>query len=308
LAKNKTINILNNNISIKTIKNYHPNSMSINNNINENKVAFYKLPKNDKYNNQKNTLDKNNSAPNIHLHNGDFNSSNMRKKFFVNNSKKNKFKNAKMNLRENRIKFLLKEKNETNSQIKKENIIYPKNNYKKLKLPFYIINNNQNFANNIKVNLNTNIINENLIEKIKKKNMEEYKKFKDLKIDENENIQKIITNPRKKIKSCESRKYILPTKKLDKKYSKNISTSDLERELNSNNSAFNTIFKNLNAEKGRNNHLKNIILNREQSDKFSYNIQLDKSNINNSRKLNLNNISGKLYLENFNKVMTKKTN
>ena len=49
----------------------------------------------------------------------------------------------------------------------------------------------------------------------------------------------------------------MPTKKLDKKYSKNISTSDLERELNSNNSAFNTIFKNLNAEKGRNNHLKN---------------------------------------------------
>ena len=33
LAKNKTINILNNNISIKTIKNYHPNSLSINNNI-----------------------------------------------------------------------------------------------------------------------------------------------------------------------------------------------------------------------------------------------------------------------------------
>ena len=43
LEKSKTINILNNNISIKTIKNYHPNSLSINNNINENKIPQNKF-------------------------------------------------------------------------------------------------------------------------------------------------------------------------------------------------------------------------------------------------------------------------
>ena len=112
LAKNKTINILNNNISIKTIKNYHPNSMSINNNINENKIPIYKFPNfnnNYKYESQRHTLEKNNSAPNIHLHNIDVNSNNVRKKFFLNNSKKNKMKNSKIKVKETGIKYLLKE-------------------------------------------------------------------------------------------------------------------------------------------------------------------------------------------------------
>ena len=307
LAKNKTINILNNNISIKTIKNYHPNSMSMNNNINENKIPFYKFPKNEKYNNQKNTLEKNNSAPNILLNNAELNSNNVRKKFFINNSKKSKYKNSKINIKGSGINFLIKENNDTTSQINKEGIINQKNNYKKLKLPFYIASNNQNFANNIKVNLNTNIINENLIEKIKRKNLEEYNKIRDLKLDEMDNIHKIKTNSRKKIKSCESRKLILQSRKLNKKYSKIMSTSDLERDINKNNSTFNTIFKNLNYEKGRNNRLKNMILNRAPSNKIIYNIQNDKSNINNSNRINLNNISEKIYLDNFNKITSKKT-
>ena len=87
--KSKTINILNNNISIKTIKNYHPNNLSINNNISENKVPLGKYLYNN-FNNdrQKRSLEKNNSAPNIYLHN--FNSNNVRKKFLLKKKKKNK--------------------------------------------------------------------------------------------------------------------------------------------------------------------------------------------------------------------------
>ena len=173
LTKNKTINILNNNISIKTIKNYHPNSMSINNNINENKIPIYKFPINNNNNNnfknesQGHTLEKNNSAPNIHLRNIDVNSNNVRKKFFLNNTKKNKFKNSKIKVKDTRIKYLLKENNDNNPLIDKENNKYSKNSYQKIKLPFYIMNNNKNFEEKLKINLNTNTINENLIKKIK---------------------------------------------------------------------------------------------------------------------------------------------
>ena len=149
LAKNKTINILNNNISIKTIKNYHPNSMSINNNINENKIPIYKFPNainNYKYESQRHTLEKNNSAPNILLHNIDVNSNNVRKKFFLNNSKKNKMKNSKIKVKEIGIKYLLKENNDNNPHlIDKESNQFSKSNYQKIKLPFYIMNNNKNF-------------------------------------------------------------------------------------------------------------------------------------------------------------------
>ena len=318
LTKNKTINILNNNISIKTIKNYHPNSMSINNNINENKIPIYKFPINNnnnnnfKYGSQGHTLEKNNSAPNIHLRNIDVNSNNVRKKFFLNNTKKNKFKNSKIKVKDTRIKYLLKENNDNNPLIDKENNKYSKNSYQKIKLPFYIMNNNKNFEEKLKINLNTNTINENLIEKIKEKNKEEYNKFINLKLDEMENLNKIKASKKKKVKSCESRKNILSYQKLQKNFNKYMSTSNLEKDLIKNNSTFNVIFKNLNNEKGeKNNYLKNMILNNKPNDlnnNIISHLQMDKSSINNSRKINLNNLSGKIYLESYNKIINKKSN
>ena len=314
LTKNKTINILNNNISIKTIKNYHPNNLSINNNISENKIPLYKFPenKNYKYESQRRTLEKNNSAPNIHLHNIDVNSNNVRKKFFLNNTKKNKNKNSKIKVRETGIKYLLKEKNINNIHEDKEKALYQKNNYKKVKLPIYIMNNNQNFAERLKINLNTNTINENLIQKIKDKNMEEFNKLSSLKFDEMENLDKTKVNAKKNVKSCESRKFISPHKKLQKKFNKIMSSSNMERDFIKNNSTFNHIFKNLNNEKGeRSNYLKNIILHNKGNDlnnNFIFNLQMDKSSINNSRKINLNNLSEKIYLESYNKALSKKSN
>ena len=174
------------------------------------------------------------------------------------------------------------------------------------------MNNNKNFEEKLKINLNTNTINENLIEKIKQKNMEEYNKFINLKLDGMENLNKTKTNKRKKVKSSESRKYISPHKKFQKKFNKIMSTSNLERDFNKNNSTFNTIFKNLNNDRGdKSNYLKNMILHNKlnyPANDINYNLQMDKSSINNSRKINLNNISGKIYLESFNKVVSKKSN
>ena len=297
--KSKTINILNNNISIKTIKNYHPNNLSINNNISENKVPLGKYLYNN-FNNdrQKRSLEKNNSAPNIYLHN--FNSNNVRKKFLLNNAKKNKFKNSKIKSEEERINYLLKEKDGKN----KREIKYSKNNYQKVKLPFYIANSNKNLDDKLKLNININTINENLIEKIKKKNKEEYLKYINLKPEEIENLNNIKANRKVNVKSCESRTYIIPHKKLKKNFNKMISTSNFEKDLNKNNTTFNFLFKNLNNEKGeRNNFLKNLILHNKLNDQnknIIFNLQMDKSNINNSRKMSLNNISGKIYLDSYN--------
>ena len=305
--KSKTINILNNNISIKTIKNYHPNNLSINNNISENKVPLGKYLYNN-FNNdrQKRSLEKNNSAPNIYLHN--FNSNNVRKKFLLNNAKKNKFKNSKIKSEEERINYLLKEKDGKN----KREIKYSKNNYQKVKLPFYIANSNKNLDDKLKLNININTINENLIEKIKKKNKEEYLKYINLKPEEIENLNNIKANRKVNVKSCESRTYIIPHKKLKKNFNKMISTSNFEKDLNKNNTTFNFLFKNLNNEKGeRNNFLKNLILHNKLNDQnknIIFNLQMDKSNINNSRKMSLNNISGKIYLDSYNKVVNKKSN
>ena len=305
--KSKTINILNNNISIKTIKNYHPNNLSINNNISENKVPLGKYLYNN-FNNdrQKRSLEKNNSAPNIYIHN--FNSNNVRKKFLLNNAKKNKFKNSKIKSEEERINYLLKEKDGKN----KREIKYSKNNYQKVKLPFYIANSNKNLDDKLKLNININTINENLIEKIKKKNKEEYLKYINLKPEEIENLNNIKANRKVNVKSCESRTYIIPHKKLKKNFNKMISTSNFEKDLNKNNTTFNFLFKNLNNEKGeRNNFLKNLILHNKLNDQnknIIFNLQMDKSNINNSRKMSLNNISGKIYLDSYNKAVNKKSN
>ena len=305
LAKNKTINILNSNISIKTIKNYHPDSENMNNNINENnnQIMLYKYPINNyKYdNNLKEKLDKNNSAPNIHLYNIDINSNNVRKKFFLNNTKVNKYKKPEICLKEQ--KFILNQNNDKNTLELKEKSVNSKNNYKKIKLPFYIMNNNnKNFEEKLKVNLNTNNINENLINKIKQKNIEEYNKFINLKLDEIENFNKIKVDRKKKIKSYESRKYISPKKKLQKKFNKIMSSTTIEKDLYRNNSAFNIIFKNMNNEKGeRNNKLKNMFLNNYKNESNN-NI---KSNINKKRKINLNNFNEKIYLESYSKVFNK---
>lgn len=310
LAKNKTINILNNNINIKTIKNYHPNSLSINNNINENKIPMFKFPKNNfKYENQRHTLEKNNSAPNIHLSNININPNNVRKKFFLNNTKKNKLRTSKIKVKDIGNKYLFKEYNDNNPVSDKENIIFSKNNYKGVKLPYYIMNNNKNLEEALKINLNTNTINENLIQKIKNKNLEEFNKLSNLKLDETENLNKTKIT-KKKVKSCESRKFTSSQKKLHKKFNKIISTSNIERDYIKNNSAFNIVFKNLNHDKGeRNNYLKNMILNnkpKEQNNQVNYNLQVDKTIINNSRRINLNNKNGKIYLESHNKVINKK--
>lgn len=309
-AKNKTINILNSNISIKTIKNYHPDNANMNNNINENnnQIMLYKYPiNNHKYDNtKKDKLDKNNSAPNIHLYNLDINSNNVRKKFFLNNNKINKYKKPNINLKEQKI--ILKENEDKNIIEMKERTINSKNNYKKIKLPFYIVNNNKNFEEKLKMNLNTNNINDNLINKIKQKNIDEYNKYINLKLDEMENFNKLKANRKKKIKSCESRKSISPKKKLQKKFNKIMSSTTIEKDLYRNNSAFNIIFKNINNEKGEKySQLKNMILNNNKNE-FNNNIlnnQRDKSHINNSRKINLNNNNGKIYLESYSKVLNK---
>ena len=310
-AKNKTINILNSNISIKTIKNYHPDNANMNNNINENnnQIMLYKYPiNNHKYDNtKKDKLDKNNSAPNIHLYNLDINSNNVRKKFFLNNNKINKYKKPNINLKEQKI--ILKENEDKNMVEMKERTINSKNNYKKIKLPFYIVNNNKNFEEKLKMNLNTNNINDNLINKIKQKNIDEYNKYINLKLDEMENFNKLKANRKKKIKSCESRKSISPKKKLQKKFNKIMSSTTIEKDLYRNNSAFNIIFKNINNEKGEKySQLKNMILNNNKNEFNNNNIlnnQRDKSHINNSRKINLNNNNGKIYLESYSKVLNK---
>ena len=310
-AKNKTINILNSNISIKTIKNYHPDNANMNNNINENnnQIMLYKYPiNNHKYDNaKKDKLDKNNSAPNIHLYNLDINSNNVRKKFFLNNNKINKYKKPNINLKEQKI--ILKENEDKNIIEIKERTINSKNNYKKIKLPFYIVNNNKNFEEKLKMNLNTNNINDNLINKIKQKNIDEYNKYINLKLDEMENFNKLKANRKKKIKSCESRKSISPKKKLQKKFNKIMSSTTIEKDLYRNNSAFNIIFKNINNEKGEKySQLKNMILNNNKNEFNNNNIlnnQRDKSHINNSRKINLNNNNGKIYLESYSKVLNK---
>lgn len=310
-AKNKTINILNSNISIKTIKNYHPDNANMNNNINENnnQIMLYKYPiNNHKYDNtKKDKLDKNNSAPNIHLYNLDINSNNVRKKFFLNNNKINKYKKPNINLKEQKI--ILKENEDKNIIEMKERTINSKNNYKKIKLPFYIVNNNKNFEEKLKMNLNTNNINDNLINKIKQKNIDEYNKYINLKLDEMENFNKLKANRKKKIKSCESRKSISPKKKLQKKFNKIMSSTTIEKDVYRNNSAFNIIFKNINNEKGEKySQLKNMILNNNKNEFNNNNIlnnQRDKSHINNSRKINLNNNNGKIYLESYSKVLNK---
>ena len=310
-AKNKTINILNSNISIKTIKNYHPDNANMNNNINENnnQIMLYKYPiNNHKYDNtKKDKLDKNNSAPNIHLYNLDINSNNVRKKFFLNNNKINKYKKPNINLKEQKI--ILKENEDKNIIEMKERTINSKNNYEKIKLPFYIVNNNKNFEEKLKMNLNTNNINDNLINKIKQKNIDEYNKYINLKLDEMENFNKLKANRKKKIKSCESRKSISPKKKLQKKFNKIMSSTTIEKDLYRNNSAFNIIFKNINNEKGEKySQLKNMILNNNKNEFNNNNIlnnQRDKSHINNSRKINLNNNNGKIYLESYSKVLNK---
>ena len=310
-AKNKTINILNSNISIKTIKNYHPDNANMNNNINENnnQIMLYKYPiNNHKYDNtKKDKLDKNNSAPNIHLYNLDINSNNVRKKFFLNNNKINKYKKPNINLKEQKI--ILKENEDKNIIEMKERTINSKNNYKKIKLPFYIVNNNKNFEEKLKMNLNTNNINDNLINKIKQKNIDEYNKYINLKLDEMENFNKLKANRKKKIKSCEARKSISPKKKLQKKFNKIMSSTTIEKDLYRNNSAFNIIFKNINNEKGEKySQLKNMILNNNKNELNNNNIlnnQRDKSHINNSRKINLNNNNGKIYLESYSKVLNK---
>ena len=310
-AKNKTINILNSNISIKTIKNYHPDNANMNNNINENnnQIMLYKYPiNNHKYDNtKKDKLDKNNSAPNIHLYNLDINSNNVRKKFFLNNNKINKYKKPNINLKEQKI--ILKENEDKNIIEMKERTINSKNNYKKIKLPFYIVNNNKNFDEKLKMNLNTNNINDNLINKKKQKNIDEYNKYINLKLDEMENFNKLKANRKKKIKSCESRKSISPKKKLQKKFNKIMSSTTIEKDLYRNNSAFNIIFKNINNEKGEKySQLKNMILNNNKNEFNNNNIlnnQRDKSHINNSRKINLNNNNGKIYLESYSKVLNK---
>ena len=192
------------------------------------------------------------------------------------------------------------------------NKIYPKlyfnKNFKLKSIPQKLIKSNSTTnINSLSSNKTLSII--SFPSKIKQKNLAEFNKFVSIKQDEMENL-KLKVKHKKKIKSCDSRK-ISPNKKLQKKFSKITTCNTLDKELNNNNSTFNVIFKNLNNEKGeRNYYLKNMILHNKQNDQninIINNIQMDKSNINNSRKINLNNLSGKIYLESYNKVMTKKS-
>ena len=88
-----------------------------------------------------------------------------------------------------------------------------------------------------------------------------------------------------------------------------MSSTTVEKDLYKNNSAFNIIFKNMNNERGeKNSQLKNMFLNNNKNEFNNnniYNIQREKSHINKSRRINLNNFNGKIYLESYSKVLNK---
>ena len=309
-------NLISNNIKQKTMKN-NQNNLSMNN-INDNISLYYKYLNYDKYNSVRKSLDKNNSAPNIHLYNTNNSSNANRKKFISNYLKKinnNYFNNPNSSSSTNILSkncdfnFLTKDNsfNHTNNLKKSNNNYTSKNNLKKLPSnnPNNTFNINKNKAN---INLTTSLLGENInIEKYKEKQkLSEYQKFIDKKIVE------LMKDKKTKIDLDNNRLYSPKTKKF-RKISKVMSSSDFGRNKKSEKSGkfANTNYKNINNDNKKNFPDKITIIPKRIQDcepKIYFNSLIAKDiNKTKLKKIPKNpNVKGKIYLDSYNEMMNKK--
>ena len=309
--------------------NNNQNNLSMNN-INDNISLYYKYLNYDKNTGLRKSLDKNNSAPNIYLHNSN-NSSNVNRKKFISNylKKINNGNNASsINLlsKNSDINFATKDNNSflNANNTKNNNNNYYNNNYSSknnlTKLPF---NNNNNTVNMNKnksnINLTTSILGENLnLEKYKvQQKLSEYRKLIDKKIDDLMKDKKSKINKNNNI-SCdiENRRIYSPKAKLYKKISKVTSSSDFGRNKKKKvgGKFSNTNFKNISNENIKNIPDKIAIIPRrieEYDQKIYYNPLINKDKINNNilkKVIRNGNIKGKIYLDSYNEMMLNKKN
>ena len=309
--------------------NNNQNNLSMNN-INDNISLYYKYLNYDKNTGVRKSLDKNNSAPNIYLHNSN-NSSNVNRKKFISNYLK-KINNgniaSSINLlsKNSDINFATKDNNSflnANNTKNNNNNNYYINNYSSKnnlkKLPFNnnnTVNMNKNKSN---INLTTSILGENLnLEKYKvQQKLSEYRKLIDKKIDDLMKDKKTKINKNNNI-SCdiENRRIYSPKAKLYKKISKVTSSSDFGRNKKKKvgGKFSNTNFKNISNENIKNIPDKITIIPRrieEYDQKIYYNPLINKDKINNNilkKVIRNGNIKGKIYLDSYNEMMLNKKN
>ena len=297
------------------------------NNINDNINLYYKYLNYDKNSNIRKSLDKNNSAPNIYLHNSNNSSNINRKKFISNYLKKinNGHNSSSINLlpQNNDMNFATKDSFQNTNNIKNNNNNYinnysSKNNLKKL--PFNNINNTFNMnKNKTNINLTTSILGDNInIEKYKvQQKLSEYRKFIDKKADNLMKDKKTKLNKNNNI-SCdiENRRIYSPKAKLYKKISKITSSSDFGRNKKKKiiGKFSNTNFKNISNENIKNIADKITIIPKrihEYDQKIYYNPIINKDNINNNilkKVIRNGNAKGKIYLDSYNEMMMNKKN
>ena len=305
------------------------NNLSMNN-VNDNISLYYKYLNYDKNTGVRKSLDKNNSAPNIYLHNSN-NSSNVNRKKFISNylKKINNGNNASsMNLlsKNSDINFATKDNNSflNANNTKNNNNNYYINNYSSKnnlkKLPFNNTNNTVNMnKNKSNINLTTSILGDNLnLEKYKvQQKLSEYRKLIDKKIDDLMKDKKTKINKNNNI-SCdiENRRIYSPKAKLYKKISKVTSSSDFGRNKKKKvgGKFSNTNFKNISNENIKNIPDKITIIPRrieEYDQKIYYNPLINKDKINNNilkKVIRNGNIKGKIYLDSYNEMMLNKKN
>ena len=309
--------------------NNNQNNLSMNN-INDNISLYYKYLNYDKNTGLRKSLDKNNSAPNIYLHNSN-NSSNVNRKKFISNylKKINNGNNASsINLlsKNSDINFATKDNNSflnaNNTKNNNNNNYYINNNSSKnnlKKLPFNnnnTVNMNKNKSN---INLTTSILGENLnLEKYKvQQKLSEYRKLIDKKIDDLMKDKKTKINKNNNI-SCdiENRRIYSPKAKLYKKISKVTSSSDFGRNIKKKvgGKFSNTNFKDISNENIKNIPDKITIIPRrieEYDQKIYYNPLINKDKINNNilkKVIRNGNLKGKIYLDSYNEMMLNKKN
>ena len=304
----------------------HQNNLSMNN-INDNINLYYKYLNYDKNSNIRKSLDKNNSAPNIYLHNSNNSSNINRKKFISNYLKKinNGHNPSSINLlpQNNDMNFATRDSFQNTNNIKNNNNNYinnysSKNNLKKL--PFNNINNTFNMnKNKTNINLTTSILGDNInIEKYKaQQKLSEYRKFIDKKADNLMKDKKTKLNKNNNI-SCdiENRRIYSPKAKLYKKISKITSSSDFGRNKKKKiiGKFSNTNFKNISNENIKNIADKITIIPKrihEYDQKIYYNPIINKDNINNNilkKVIRNGNAKGKIYLDSYNEMMMNKKN
>ena len=320
-SKNESnYNMISYNIKQKTLRN-NQNNLSMNN-INDNLSLYYKYLNYDKYNKVRKSLDKNNSAPNIYLHERN-NSSNANRKKFISNYLK-KINNNVNNPQNGNLSNNLPKNNDMNYNTKDNNLNYiynlknnvdnnlgSKSNLKKFHMNIhnktFILNKNKS-----NINLSTSILGENInIEKyIAKQKLSEYRKLIEQKVDKL--IKDKITKNNQNDK--ENKRLYSPKSKAYKKINKIMSSSDFGRNKKTDK---NSLFSNTNYKNSSNEDIKNLpdkitIIPKRIQDyepKINYNSILVKDNINKNKfkKISKNaNIKGKIYLDSYNEMMNKK--